>query len=133
MNVIRNRRRLAWESKLNKILADIVSGSSMRAASARADASRDGLVKMLRRHPELRERYLRACSMRSAVFGSVLDDAAKIIANRRERKVVNQQALKMHHTLPAEFRTHKRRPPGTSLTAQLNAARRRVRQGRTED
>jgi hypothetical protein len=129
MNIVRNKRRLAWELKLNAVLADITSGMSMRAACSRAEVSRDGLVKMLKRHPELRERYLRACSMRSDVFASTLDNAAKTIANRRERKVVNQQALKMHHTLPEEFRTHQRRPNGTGRRAQLATARRRALQG----
>ena len=132
MNIDRNKRRLAWEQKLNQVLALITSGMSMRAAvRACPGASRDGLLKLIERHPEIKERYLRACRMRSSVFGSVLDNAAKSIANRRERKAVNQESLRMHHTLPAEFRTHKRRPNGSSKQAQLNTARRRARRGVT--
>jgi terminase small subunit-like protein len=133
LNIVRNKRRIAWELQLNAIFADITSGLSMAAACARAEVSRHALIKMLRRHPELRERYLRACSMRSSVFGAVLDNAAKTIENRRERKIVNQLSLKMHHTLPAELRTYKKRPAGSSLQAQLNAARRRALRGRTEN
>ena len=133
MNIVRNKRRLAWELKLNTVFADITSGLSMRAACARAEVSRHGLVKLIGRHPEVKRRYLRACSMRSSVFASTLDNAAKTIGNRRQRKVVNQESLRMHHMLPAEFRPHQRRQNGSGLKAQLTAARRRALQGRTED